>query len=66
MTYNLYAVLVVIIALSVICIYGAMLIVVSADVFVWKCDRQKIAQKYTYWLSLEIAGFAFAIWWFAG
>ena len=61
MTLNLYAVLIVIIALFVICVYGAMLVVVSADVGVWKGVRQKIAEKYTYWISLEIAGFVFAM-----
>ena len=66
MTATMYAILLVIIAVGVICINCAMLAVVSADIHIWKSDRQKIAQKYTYWLSLGIAIFAFAVWYFAG
>ena len=62
----IYALTVVGIAIAVICINCAMLVVVSEDIMVWKDERQKVAQKYTYWLSLEIAAFAFAVWWFAG
>jgi len=66
MSYYMFALTVIGVALSVIAINVAMLAVVSTDVMVWKDERQKVAQKYTYWLSLEIAAFAFAVWWFAG
>ena len=66
MSYYMFALTVAGIAIAVICINIAMLVVVSADVMVWKDERKELAQKYTYWLSLEIAAFAFAVWWFAG
>ena len=61
----IYALTAIGIALAVICINCAMLVVVSADVMVWKDERQELAQKYTYWLSLEIAAFWFDGWYFA-
>ena len=61
MTYNIHALSVAAVALGVILIYGAALIVVSADVDVWKEDRRAEAERLTYWLCLAIAVFVFAV-----